>query len=127
MKIPWIAYSACLVVAMQALTASSADYSVDSSRISSKLLFSSNATSPDVIHSDNSAYMLLEGDGNLYLYQDTVDRKIELVCNKSDNGSYPIYAGFIVAGVAVIFYGSNFVPIKRFDTGDGKEFVFVLF
>jgi len=29
--------------------------------------------------------------------------------------------GFIMAGIAVLFYGSNFVPIKKFETGDGKN------
>lgn len=37
----------------------------------------------------------------------------------ADNSTYPEYIGFITAGVAVVFYGSNFVPVKKFETGDG--------
>jgi hypothetical protein len=29
--------------------------------------------------------------------------------------------GFSMAGIAILFYGSNFVPIKKFETGDGKN------
>ena len=29
--------------------------------------------------------------------------------------------GFVIAGIAILFYGSNFVPIKKFETGDGKN------
>lgn len=38
----------------------------------------------------------------------------------SDNSSLPKYVGFISAGVAVFLYGSNFAPVKKFETGDGK-------
>lgn len=38
----------------------------------------------------------------------------------SDNSSLPKYVGFIGAGVAVFLYGSNFAPVKKFETGDGK-------
>lgn len=33
---------------------------------------------------------------------------------------YPTYVGYICALVAVVFYGSNFVPVKKYYTGDGK-------
>ena len=33
----------------------------------------------------------------------------------------PTYVGFICAGVAVLFFGSNFVPVKKFETGDGNN------
>ncbi|GFR90982.1 transmembrane protein 144 [Elysia marginata] len=39
---------------------------------------------------------------------------------------YPVYVGFICAIVAVILYGSNFVPVKKYYTGDGMFFQFVL-
>ena len=43
-------------------------------------------------------------------------------CHSSGSGSAgPTYVGFICAGVAVIFFGSNFVPVKKFETGDGKN------
>lgn len=28
--------------------------------------------------------------------------------------------GFITAGIAILFFGSNFVPVKKYETGDGK-------
>lgn len=39
-----------------------------------------------------------------------------------ENTALPEYAGYIGAAVAVIFFGSNFIPVKRFETGDGKLF-----
>ncbi|PVD34609.1 hypothetical protein C0Q70_05885 [Pomacea canaliculata] len=39
---------------------------------------------------------------------------------KPQNNTYPEYVGFICAGIAVVFYGSNFIPVKKFDTGDGE-------
>ena len=52
---------------------------------------------------------------------------MELEANNSacyssgDGNSGRIYVGFICAGVAVVFFGSNFVPVKKFETGDGKD------
>ncbi|XP_033743265.1 transmembrane protein 144-like [Pecten maximus] len=34
--------------------------------------------------------------------------------------------GYIAALVAVVFYGSNFVPVKKFETGDGMFFQWVM-
>ncbi|KAK6173454.1 hypothetical protein SNE40_016900 [Patella caerulea] len=39
---------------------------------------------------------------------------------------YPEYLGFICAIVAVVFYGSNFVPVKKYETGDGMFFQWIL-
>ncbi|BFZ24382.1 hypothetical protein BsWGS_27421 [Bradybaena similaris] len=39
---------------------------------------------------------------------------------------YPQYVGYIAAVIAVLVYGSNFVPIKKFYTGDGMFFQWVL-
>ena len=35
--------------------------------------------------------------------------------------SIPQYLGFIACGVAVLFFGSNFIPVKQFKTGDGER------
>ena len=35
--------------------------------------------------------------------------------------SIPQYLGFIACGVAVLFFGSNFIPVKQFKTGDGRR------
>lgn len=29
--------------------------------------------------------------------------------------------GFVANSIAVILYGSNFIPVKRIETGDGKR------
>ena len=34
--------------------------------------------------------------------------------------------GYIGAIIAIIFFGTNFVPIKKFDTGDGIFFQWIL-
>lgn len=34
--------------------------------------------------------------------------------------------GYICASIAVIFYGSNFVPVKKYETGDGMFFQWIL-
>ena len=33
---------------------------------------------------------------------------------------YPEYVGFICAIIAVVLFGSNFVPVKKYYTGDGE-------
>ena len=38
----------------------------------------------------------------------------------TDDNSMPAYQGIIASMVAVVFFGSNFVPVKKFETGDGK-------
>ena len=46
-----------------------------------------------------------------------------LVTTSSPNDSsadIPDYLGYISCVVAIIFFGSNFVPVKKFETGDGK-------
>jgi len=30
------------------------------------------------------------------------------------------WIGFVGAFIAIIFFGSNFIPVKKFDTGDGE-------
>ncbi|XP_041358403.1 transmembrane protein 144-like isoform X2 [Gigantopelta aegis] len=47
-------------------------------------------------------------------------------CNSTGNETYPTYLGFIGAGVSVVFYASNFIPVKKFETGDGMFFQWIL-
>ena len=35
--------------------------------------------------------------------------------------SMPVHWGFIAAVIAIIFYGVNYVPVKKFYTGDGES------
>lgn len=37
-----------------------------------------------------------------------------------------VWLGFLSAGVAVVFFGSQLLPVKRFETGDGLYFQWVL-
>ncbi|KAL2098218.1 hypothetical protein ACEWY4_007425 [Coilia grayii] len=48
--------------------------------------------------------------------------------NGTSNGTSTIELtyGFTSCAVAVVFYGSNFVPVKKIDTGDGMFFQWVL-
>ncbi|XP_063074337.1 transmembrane protein 144a isoform X1 [Engraulis encrasicolus] len=48
--------------------------------------------------------------------------------NGTSNGSSAteLTYGFVSCAVAVVFYGSNFVPVKKIDTGDGMFFQWVL-
>lgn len=46
-------------------------------------------------------------------------------CNSNTNSSTSTtdnreYLGYIGAIVAVVFFGSNFIPVKKYETGDGK-------
>ncbi|MGH0125999.1 UNVERIFIED_CONTAM: hypothetical protein FKN15_015134 [Acipenser sinensis] len=43
----------------------------------------------------------------------------------TDNSTELAY-GYISCAVSVIFFGSNFVPVKKFDTGDGMFFQWIL-
>ena len=40
---------------------------------------------------------------------------------------FPDYVGFICCGISVLFFGSNFIPVKQFKTGDGQIEAPVLF
>ena len=39
---------------------------------------------------------------------------------ESQGDAYPAYLGFVTAFIAVFFYGTNFAPVKKFETGDGE-------
>ena len=38
----------------------------------------------------------------------------------------PAGVGYLAVAIAVLFFGSNFVPVKRYDTGDGMFFQWVM-
>ncbi len=38
----------------------------------------------------------------------------------------PVWIGYICAAVSVICFGSNYVPVKKFQTGDGMFFQWIL-
>ncbi|XP_076468464.1 transmembrane protein 144-like isoform X2 [Babylonia areolata] len=49
------------------------------------------------------------------------------VTNTTKSDAYPASVGFIAAGIAVLFFGSNFVPIKKYETGDANMCVVPIF
>ena len=95
-----------------------------------------NSSVPDIKGSYNvsrsDAELYLKGQNNMKENIDftsssfpalSMSSRLEKHCNKTgtnETSEYPEYLGFITAGIAVIFYGSNFVPVKKFETGDGK-------
>lgn len=36
------------------------------------------------------------------------------------------YLGFVAVGISVLGFGSNFIPVKRYETGDGIFFQWIL-
>ncbi|GAB1601687.1 transmembrane protein 144-like isoform X1 [Argonauta hians] len=46
--------------------------------------------------------------------------------NDTSNSTASVTTGYICSLISVIFYGSNFVPVKQYDTGDGMFFQWVL-
>lgn len=47
--------------------------------------------------------------------------KEECKASCSEGADHLVYLGYIGAIVAVLFFGSNFVPVKKYETGDGKK------
>ncbi|XP_064405556.1 transmembrane protein 144-like [Halichondria panicea] len=45
-------------------------------------------------------------------------------CNSKDGSQ--MWIGFLGAAIAIVFFGSNFIPVKKFETGDGMFFQWVL-
>ena len=49
------------------------------------------------------------------------------VSNSSSNDTtVPAYVGFLALGVSVFGFGSNYLPVKKFETGDGMFFQLML-
>ncbi|KAL3879213.1 hypothetical protein ACJMK2_031520 [Sinanodonta woodiana] len=63
---------------------------------------------------------------DLYQMSNTTDMSTMETTTGSSCSSIPSYFGYIAAAIAVFFYGSNFAPVKKFETGDGMFFQWVL-
>lgn len=61
---------------------------------------------------------------NMYFFNTTTEEIPTTEHTPADD--IPHYVGYICACVAVLFFGSNFVPVKKFETGDGMFFQWVL-
>lgn len=61
-----------------------------------------------------------------FLANITTDFYTGLVSTTTPPDTTPPYVGYVCALVAIIFYGSNFVPVKQFETGDGMFFQWIL-
>ncbi|XP_014346971.1 transmembrane protein 144 [Latimeria chalumnae] len=62
---------------------------------------------------------------NDYLRRET-DALIFTPPSSTTSNSTDMIFGFTSCAVAVFFFGSNFVPVKKFDTGDGMFFQWIL-
>lgn len=58
--------------------------------------------------------------------ESVVDSSQILQTSSNGTNSTDLTYGFTSCAVAVLFYGSNFVPVKKIDTGDGMFFQWVL-
>lgn len=45
---------------------------------------------------------------------------------ESNSSSLPAYSGYLFLVGSSIFYGSNFLPVKQYETGDGMFFQLIL-
>jgi len=55
---------------------------------------------------------------NATLYTNTTTLPMTTTPNHELN--IPEWAGYIAAAIAAVGFGSNFIPVKKFETGDGK-------
>ena len=46
-------------------------------------------------------------------------------CSNEGRGNM-MWVGWVGVVIAVVFFGSNFIPVKKFDTGDGKVTIMYL-
>jgi len=69
----------------------------------------------------NGSNLVLNGSANIRCGQNGQWNSTEPQCMSSSS-----WEGFVGAIVAVVFFGSNFIPVKKFETGDGMFFQWVL-
>jgi hypothetical protein len=48
------------------------------------------------------------------------------VITETISSEIPSYIGFITLAISVVFYGSFFLPVKKYETGDGMFFQLIL-
>ena len=41
------------------------------------------------------------------------------MCSEKETSS--MWIGFVGAVIAIVLFGSNFIPVKKYDTGDGMR------
>ncbi|XP_030643575.1 transmembrane protein 144-like [Chanos chanos] len=63
---------------------------------------------------------------DMYTSSGVREAMTRLLQTASNGTAADLTYGFVSSAVAVLFYGSNFVPIKKIDTGDGMFFQWVL-
>ena len=60
----------------------------------------------------------------MHAHTDVADRGGNISKHKCDDVSsdhHTEWIGWVGVVIAVLFFGSNFVPVKKFDTGDGES------
>ncbi|CAG2251154.1 Transmembrane protein 144 [Mytilus edulis] len=88
---------------------------------------------PDTITNNTTHFTTFNQSQNITSWQST-QVPMTLWTNSTDfqttaqpsQGEIPEYWGFIAAGIAILFYGSNFVPVKQYETGDGMFFQWIM-
>lgn len=50
----------------------------------------------------------------------------DITSYENSSSSLPFYSGFLFLLGSSFLYGSNYVPVKQFETGDGMFFQFIL-
>jgi len=63
-------------------------------------------------------------------FDDVLDNKLQnlllISTQASDNSTDQAWIGYVGASISILFFGSNFVPVKKIDTGDGLFFQWIL-
>jgi len=60
----------------------------------------------------------------------STDETMALIMTTADppNQPLPMYWGFVAVALAAVLFGSNLIPVKKFETGDGMSIAhFVIF
>lgn len=67
-------------------------------------------------------------NSSMSLFNSTVDlfNTNDIIKIESNTTTLPTYTGFIFLFASSIFYGSNYLPVKQYETGDGLFFQLIL-
>uniref|UniRef100_A0A673KZ96 Transmembrane protein 144-like n=1 Tax=Sinocyclocheilus rhinocerous TaxID=307959 RepID=A0A673KZ96_9TELE len=73
-----------------------------------------------------AVFELYRGLWGMEWLSDGPSASVELQQESNSTNSSDLTYGFISCAVAVVFFGSNFVPVKKIETGDGMFFQWIL-
>jgi len=55
----------------------------------------------------------------MFMFTNGTSPDVLTTATPAANQPWPVYAGFIGVAAASILFGSNLIPVKKFETGDG--------